>query len=156
MQLILKQNIEFYIVYGVLEAKYWSGLPFSPPVDPLLPELSIMTHSSWVALHGMPHNCTESRKPLTTTRVWSVLNFIFVFHRFHSLFFFFDLHILLKHLESLLSTITSLFLLILTYLEVWEAGFYFFIYITSKILMKSMWASSKYWNLPLQCYPCWQ
>ena len=71
-------------------------------------------------------------------------------------FFFFDLHILLKHLESLLSTITSLFLLILTYLEVWEAGFYFFIYITSKILMKSMWASSKYWNLPLQCYPCWQ
>ena len=87
MQLILKQNIEFYIIYGVLEAKYWSGLPFSPPVDLLLLELSTMTHSSWVPLHGMSHNCTELRKPLTTTRVWSMLNFIFVFHQFHSLFF---------------------------------------------------------------------
>ena len=35
--------------------EYWSGLPFPYPVDHILPELSIMTHLSYVALHGMAH-----------------------------------------------------------------------------------------------------
>ena len=33
--------------------EYWSGLPFPSPVDHILSELSTMTFSSWVALHGM-------------------------------------------------------------------------------------------------------
>ena len=43
--------------------EHWSGLPFPPPVDHLL-ELSIMTHLSWVTLHGMAHSFTELHKPL--------------------------------------------------------------------------------------------
>ena len=34
---------------------YWGGLPFPPPVDHVLSELSTMTCLSWVALHGMVH-----------------------------------------------------------------------------------------------------
>ena len=30
---------------------YWGSLPFPPPVDHILSELSAMTHPSWVALH---------------------------------------------------------------------------------------------------------
>ena len=48
---------------GFLKQEYWSGLPFSPPVDPILLELSTMTRPSWVALHGMAHSFTELHKP---------------------------------------------------------------------------------------------
>ena len=41
---------------------YWGGLPFPPPVDHVLSELSAMTSPSWVALHGMAHSFTELRK----------------------------------------------------------------------------------------------
>ena len=44
--------------------EYWSGLPFPPPVDHVLSELSTMTHPSWVALHSMTHSFIELRKPL--------------------------------------------------------------------------------------------
>ena len=33
--------------------EYWSGLPFSSPVDHILSDLSTMTRPSWVAPHGM-------------------------------------------------------------------------------------------------------
>ena len=31
----------------------WSGLPFPPPMDHVLSELSTMTHPSWGALHSI-------------------------------------------------------------------------------------------------------
>ena len=46
----------FILSMGFLQQGYWSGLPFSPPVDPILSELSTMTHPSWVALHSMVHS----------------------------------------------------------------------------------------------------
>ena len=49
---------------GFLWQEYWSGLPFPPPVDHVLSELSTMTRPSWVALHGMAHSFIELRKPL--------------------------------------------------------------------------------------------
>ena len=36
--------------------KYWSGLPFPPPMDHVLSELFTITHLSWVALHSMDHS----------------------------------------------------------------------------------------------------
>ena len=44
--------------------EYWSGLPFSPPVDYILPELFTVTYPSWVALHGMAHSFIELYKSL--------------------------------------------------------------------------------------------
>ena len=44
--------------------EYWSGLPFPSPVDHILSELSIMTHLSWVALHGMAHSFIELYKAM--------------------------------------------------------------------------------------------
>ena len=43
---------------------YWGGLPFHPPEDHDLSELSAMTHPSCVALQGMAHSFTELLKPL--------------------------------------------------------------------------------------------
>ena len=34
---------------GLSRQKYWSGLPFSSPVDHILSEVSTMTRLSWVA-----------------------------------------------------------------------------------------------------------
>jgi len=44
--------------------EYWSGLPFPPPVDYFLSELSTVTCPSWVALHDMAHGFIELCKPL--------------------------------------------------------------------------------------------
>ena len=41
-----------------------SGLPFPTPVDPVLSELSTMTHPSWVGPRGVAHSFTESHKLL--------------------------------------------------------------------------------------------
>ena len=41
-----------------------SDLPFPPPVDHVLSELSTMTRPSSMALHGMAHSFTELCKPL--------------------------------------------------------------------------------------------
>ena len=38
------------------------GLPFPPPADHVLSELSTMTHPFWVALHSMPHSLIELDK----------------------------------------------------------------------------------------------
>ena len=49
---------------GFSQQLYWGGLPFAPPVDHVLSELSTMTHPSWVALHIIARSFTELRKPL--------------------------------------------------------------------------------------------
>jgi len=46
----------FILFMGFSRQEYWSGLPFSSPVDHILSELSTMTRPSWVALHGMAHS----------------------------------------------------------------------------------------------------
>ena len=43
---------------------YWDVLPFPPPMDHVLSELSAMSCPSWVALHGMAHSFIELCKPL--------------------------------------------------------------------------------------------
>ena len=54
----------FILCMGFSRQEYWSGLPFPSPVDRVLSELFIMTHPSWVVLHGMVHSFIELRKPL--------------------------------------------------------------------------------------------
>ena len=46
--------------------EYWSGLPFPPPGDHVLSEVSMRTCSSWswVALQSITHSFTELYKPL--------------------------------------------------------------------------------------------
>ena len=51
---------------------YWGCLPFPPPQDHVLSEVSSMTRLSWVALHGMAHSFMSYASPFTTTRQWSV------------------------------------------------------------------------------------
>ena len=46
----------FILFMGFSRQEYWSGLPFCPPVDHILSELSTMTCPSWVALHSMAHS----------------------------------------------------------------------------------------------------
>ena len=58
--------ISFYPFKEVMrfsQQVYWGSLPFPPPVNHVLSELSTMTHSSWVALHGMIHSFIELFKP---------------------------------------------------------------------------------------------
>ena len=52
----------FILFMGFSRQEYWSGLPFPSPVDHILSELSIMTHLSWVALHGVAHRFSELDK----------------------------------------------------------------------------------------------
>ena len=52
--------------------EYWSGLPFCPPVDHILSELSAMTHPSWVALSGMAHSFIELLKLLHHDKAMSL------------------------------------------------------------------------------------
>ena len=42
----------------------WGGLPFPPPVDHVLSELSALSHLSWVSLHSVAHSFIELYKPL--------------------------------------------------------------------------------------------
>ena len=43
----------FILFMGFLRQEYWSGFPFSSPVDHVLSEPSSMTCLSWMALHSM-------------------------------------------------------------------------------------------------------
>ena len=43
----------FLLFMGFSRQEYWSGLPFPSPVDHVLSDLSTMTLTSLVALHGM-------------------------------------------------------------------------------------------------------
>ena len=56
----------FILFMGFLLQEYWSGLPFSSPVDHVLSEVSTMTRPSWVAPHGMAHSFIE------LDQVWSL------------------------------------------------------------------------------------
>ena len=49
---------------GFSHQEHWSGLPFPPPVDHILSELSTMTRLSWVTLHSMAQSFIELCKPL--------------------------------------------------------------------------------------------
>ena len=52
----------FILFMGFSRQEYWSGLAFPSPVGHVLSELSTVTHSSWVAPHGMAHSFTELDK----------------------------------------------------------------------------------------------
>ena len=49
---------------GFLQLVYQSGLPFPPPVDHVLSEISAMTHPSWVAIHGMARSFIAMQAPV--------------------------------------------------------------------------------------------
>ena len=59
---------------GFSQEEHWSGLPFLPPVDHILSELSTMTHPSWEALHGMAYSFIELNK--TVVHVISLVRFL--------------------------------------------------------------------------------
>ena len=61
----------FILFRGLSRQEYWGGLPFPPPVDHVLSELSTMTHHSWVALQSMAHSFTDLHKPLRMHRWFS-------------------------------------------------------------------------------------
>ena len=44
--------------------EFWSGLPFTYPVEHILSEPFTVTHPSWVAVHSMAQSFTELCKPL--------------------------------------------------------------------------------------------
>ena len=54
----------FILFMGFSRQEYRSSLPFPPPVDRAVSELSTMTHPSWTALHNMAHSFFELHKPL--------------------------------------------------------------------------------------------
>ena len=56
--------LSFYTFIRFSQKVYQGGLPFPPPVDHVLSELSSMTWLSWVALHSMSHNFIELHKLL--------------------------------------------------------------------------------------------
>ena len=53
---------------GFSRQEYWSRLLFPSTMDHILSELSIMSHPSWVALHGMPHDFIELDKAVERVR----------------------------------------------------------------------------------------
>ena len=54
---------------GFSRQEYWSGLPFPPPADHVLSELSTMTRPSSVALHGMVLSFIDLCKPFCQDKV---------------------------------------------------------------------------------------
>ena len=66
----------FHTVHRVLKPRIWSGLPFYFPVDHILSELSTMTSSSWVALHGVAHSFIELDK--TVIHVIRLVSFLWL------------------------------------------------------------------------------
>ena len=69
----------FILFMGFSRQKYWSGFPFLSP-DHILSELSTMTHSSWVALHGMLPNFIELDK--SVVHVISLVSFLWLWFSF--------------------------------------------------------------------------
>ena len=49
---------------GFLQLVYQSGLPFPPPADHVLSEISAMTHPSWVAIRGMACSFIAMQAPV--------------------------------------------------------------------------------------------
>ena len=54
----------FMLFMGFSQQEYRRCLPFPPPVDHVLSELSSMTHLFWMVLHGMAHSVSVLCKPL--------------------------------------------------------------------------------------------
>ena len=69
-----------HTVHGVLRQEYWSGLPFPSPVDHVLSELSTMTRTSWMALHGLTHSFIELDKAVV--HVISLVSFLWLWFSF--------------------------------------------------------------------------
>ena len=61
ISLIISAFIQFTRFSGDV---YWGGVPFPPPADHILSELSAVICLYWVALHGMAHRLTGLCKPL--------------------------------------------------------------------------------------------
>ena len=70
----------FILFMGFSRQEYWSGLPFPSPVDHILSERSIMTHLSWVALHGMDHSFIELDKAVV--HVIRLVSFLWLWFSF--------------------------------------------------------------------------
>ena len=70
----------FILIMGFSRQQAWSGLPFPSPVDHFLSELSTMTHSSWMALHGMAHSFIELEKAVV--HVISLVTFLWLWFSF--------------------------------------------------------------------------
>ena len=66
----------FILFTGFSRQEYWSGLPFSSPVDHVLLQLSTMTSPSWVALHGVAHSFIELDKAVI--HVMSLVSFLWL------------------------------------------------------------------------------
>ena len=62
----------FILFMGFSRQEYWSGLPFSSPVDHILSELFSMTRLSWVALCRMVHSFIEGPLQRHTTGSWAL------------------------------------------------------------------------------------
>ena len=59
------QQKQFYsTLLGFSQQVYWGHLPFPPPVDPVLSELSTMTCPSWVTLMAWLMPSLKLHKPL--------------------------------------------------------------------------------------------
>ena len=70
----------FILIMVFSRQQNWSGLSFPSPEDHLLPELSTMTHPSWVALHGMAHGLIELDKVVVL--VISLISFLWLWFSF--------------------------------------------------------------------------
>ena len=70
----------FILFMGFSRQEYWSGLPFSSPVDHILSELSSMTRASWVTLHSMAHSFIELDK--VVVHVISLVSFLWLWFSF--------------------------------------------------------------------------
>ena len=70
----------FILFMGFSRQEYWNGLPFPPPVDHILSELSTMTCSSWVTLHSMAHSFIELHTAVI--HVISLVSFLWLWFSF--------------------------------------------------------------------------
>ena len=68
--------LPFHAFHGVLKARMlnWFTVPFSS--GPHFAELSIMTHLSWVALHGMAHSFIKLDK--AAIHMVNLVNLVFI------------------------------------------------------------------------------
>ena len=71
-----KWQTTFQTIHGVLKARMlnWFTVPFSS--GPHFAELSIMTHLSWVALHGMAHSFIKLDK--AAIHMVNLVNLVFI------------------------------------------------------------------------------
>ena len=82
----MRISLGFIPSMGFSRQGYWSGLPFPSPLDHVFSELFIITHLSWVALHGMAHSLIDLCKPICHNKaviqegIWNTKGFDCVDH----------------------------------------------------------------------------